>query len=81
MASHEFRTPLATIHGSVELLQHYNDRMPVDKKMATLQKIDDAVERMTHMLENVLVIGRTDAGRLEFKPLPVEQVVKELVHG
>lgn len=68
MASHEFRTPLATIHGSVELLQHYEDRMPADKKVATLQKIDDAVERMTHMLENVLVIGRTDAGRLEFKP-------------
>jgi signal transduction histidine kinase len=68
MASHEFRTPLATIHGSVELLQHYEDRMPADKKAATLQKIDDAVERMTHMLENVLVIGRTDAGRLEFKP-------------
>jgi PAS domain S-box-containing protein len=68
MASHEFRTPLATIHGSVELLQHYQDRMPADKKAATLQKIDDAVERMTHMLENVLVIGRTDAGRLEFKP-------------
>ncbi len=68
MASHEFRTPLATIHGSVELLQHYNDRMPADKKLLTLQKIDDAVERMTHMLENVLVIGRTDAGRLEFKP-------------
>ena len=39
-----------------------------DKKAATLQKIDDAVQRMTHMLENVLVIGRTDAGRVEFKP-------------
>ncbi len=71
MASHEFRTPLATIHGSVELLLHYEDRMPADKKRQTLQKIDDAVERMTHMLENVLVIGRSDAGQLEFKPRPV----------
>ena len=68
MASHEFRTPLATIHSSVELLQHYEARMPPDKKAAMLQKIDDAVDRMTHMLENVLVIGRTDAGHLEFKP-------------
>ncbi|APW43570.1 sensor histidine kinase [Rhodoferax saidenbachensis] len=71
MASHEFRTPLATIHGSVELLLHYEDRMPADKKRQTLQKIDDAVERMTHMLENVLVIGRTGAGQLEFKPRPM----------
>ena len=68
MASHEFRTPLAAIHGSVELLQHYEDRMPAEKKRQTLQRIDDAVTRMTHMLENVLVIGRTDAGKLAFKP-------------
>jgi signal transduction histidine kinase len=75
MASHEFRTPLATIHGSVDLLMHYDDRMPVDKKRLTLLKIDDAVERMTHMLENVLVIGRSDAGRLQFKPQPSQVAV------
>lgn len=68
MASHEFRTPLAAIHGSVELLRHYEDRMPAEKKQATLQKIDDAVSRMTHMLENVLLIGRVDAGQMEFQP-------------
>ncbi|WNO04365.1 ATP-binding protein [Rhodoferax mekongensis] len=81
MASHEFRTPLATIHGSVDLLMHYQDRMPADKKRLTLLKIDDAVERMTHMLENVLVIGRSDAGRLQFKPQPsqVSMFCKSLV--
>ncbi len=71
MASHEFRTPLATIHGSVELLLHYEDRLPRPQKQATLQKIDEAVARMTHMLGNVLIIGRSDAGQLEFKPQPV----------
>jgi PAS domain S-box-containing protein len=68
MASHEFRTPLASIHGSVELLMHYGDRMPPDKHRNMLVKIDEAVQRMTHMLENVLVIGRTDAGQLQFQP-------------
>ena len=71
MASHEFRTPLATIHGSVELLQHYGERLSADKKQVTLQKIDAAVQRMTHMLENVLLIGRSDSGQLEFKPSPL----------
>jgi PAS domain S-box-containing protein len=71
MASHEFRTPLATIHSSVELLQHYDERMPADRKRQSLEKIDVAVERMMHMLENVLVIGRHDAGQLEFKPRPL----------
>jgi signal transduction histidine kinase len=68
MASHEFRTPLATIHGSVELLMHYENRLTLDKKHQTLKKIDDAVDRMTHMLENVLQVGRTDAGQLQFRP-------------
>jgi PAS domain S-box-containing protein len=68
MASHEFRTPLAAIHGSVELLKHYEDRMPPDKKRATLLKIDDAVDRMVHMLENVMLIGRSDSVQMEFRP-------------
>ena len=69
MTSHEFRTPLATIHGSVELLLHYEDRMPADKKRAALEKIDEAVDRMMHMLENVLLIGRRDAVQMEFRPV------------
>jgi PAS domain S-box-containing protein len=70
VASHEFRTPLATIHGSVDLLSHYEARMSAEQKRLTLQKISDAVARMAHMLENVLVIGRSEAGRLQFKPQP-----------
>jgi len=71
VASHEFRTPLASIHGSVELLMHYEDRMSADKKRQVLQNIDDAVERMTHMLGNVMQIGRFGAGQLQFRPKPL----------
>ena len=71
MASHEFRTPLASIHGSVELLMHYEARMNADKKRLVLQTIDEAVDRMTHMLENVMQIGRKDAGQLQFRPKPL----------
>ncbi|MGQ0712036.1 MAG: ATP-binding protein [Rhodoferax sp.] len=81
MASHEFRTPLAAIHGSVELLQHYEDRMTAAQRQGTLHKIDEAVQRMTHMLENVLSIGRRDAGPLEFRPahLAVGRLCKTLI--
>ena len=71
MASHEFRTPLAAIHGSVELLQNYEDRLSPRKKRLTLERIDDAAARMMHMLENVMMIGRTDAGQLQFRPRPL----------
>jgi PAS domain S-box-containing protein len=71
MTSHEFRTPLTSIHGSVDLLMHYDDRLPVDKKHQILQNINDAVERMTHMLGNVMQMGRSDAGQLQFRPKPL----------
>jgi len=71
MTSHEFRTPLATILSSAELLRYYSDRLPKEEKDEVLGSIDTAVMRMTHMLENILLIGRADAGQLEFKPGPV----------
>lgn len=71
VTSHEFRTPLASIQGSVDLLLHYEDRMSPEKKHQALQNIDDAAERMTHMLGNVMQIGRADAGELQFRPKPL----------
>ena len=50
---------------------HYEDRMSADKKRQVLQNIDDAVERMTHMLGNVMQIGRSGAGQLQFRPKPL----------
>ncbi|MDB5848671.1 MAG: hypothetical protein JWP29_2423 [Rhodoferax sp.] len=72
MTSHEFRTPLAIIHGSVELLRHYEDRLPADKKRLAWTKIEDAVDRMTRMLEHVQAIGHAQAEPLECKPVPVD---------
>jgi len=72
MTSHEFRTPLAIIHGSVELLRHYEDRLPLEKKHLAWQKIEDAVDRMTRMLENVQTIGHAEALPLECRPAAVD---------
>ena len=71
MASHEFRTPLSAISGSVDLLTHYAQHLPPEEQQDALQKIRNAVGRMTHMLENVLVTGQAESGLLPFNPLPV----------
>jgi signal transduction histidine kinase len=72
MTSHEFRTPLATILSSAELLRYYSDRMRVSERMETLENIESAVHRMTRMLERVLLIGKSDADMLEFSPGAVD---------
>lgn len=71
MTSHEFRTPLAAILSSAELLRHYSDRMEEGEKDELFESIEAAIGRMTQMLDNILIIGRADADRLEFKPMPV----------
>ncbi|GAA6623633.1 PAS domain S-box protein [Scytonema sp. NUACC26] len=65
MTSHEFRTPLSTILSSAELLQHYRHKWTQEKQLSHLQRIQNAVHHMTEMLDNVLLIGRAESGKLD----------------
>lgn len=81
MTSHEFRTPLATILSSAELLRHYNGRMTHEDRVETLISIESSVHRMTRMVERVLLIGQSDAQMLEFKPteLHIDAICKDIM--
>ena len=72
MTSHEFRTPLATILSSAELLKYYGDRMPAPEKTEVVQTIENSVHRMTRMLDRVLLLGKADAQMLEFRPMKLD---------
>jgi len=72
MTSHEFRTPLAGILSSVELLRHYGTRLPEEEKVELFEQIEASVERMTSMLDNILLIGRNDAKGLRFAPTSID---------
>lgn len=81
MTSHEFRTPLTTILSSAELLQDYGSIWNEEKKLKHLQRIQIAVKHMTELLNDVLLIGKAEAGKLEFNPTPLNlvQFCRELV--
>jgi signal transduction histidine kinase len=68
MTSHEFRTPLASIFSSAELLRHYEERLPAGERRELLLSIESAVQRMEHMLNRILLIGKAEADMLEFRP-------------
>jgi PAS domain S-box-containing protein len=72
MASHEFRTPLATIQTSSELLEHYNERMSQAERAEAVMDIQRAVSRMQAMMDRFLAFGRMDAGTTAFSPRPVK---------
>ena len=70
-ASHEFRTPLATIQAASDLLRNYSHKMTNEKKLEKIDKIQHEVKGMTNLLEEVLVIGKTESGKFE---LQMEQI-------
>jgi PAS domain S-box-containing protein len=71
MTSHEFRTPLSTILSSAELLEYYGQGWPEDRKKRHLHQIQSAIKHMTQLLDDVLILGRTEAKKLEFTAEPV----------
>jgi PAS domain S-box-containing protein len=80
-ASHEFRTPLTTILMSAKLLEEFGDRASEEKKRLYLERIQIATKRMTQLLDDVLLIGKAEAGKIEFNPAPLllEKFCSELL--
>ncbi|HET7201507.1 MAG TPA: ATP-binding protein [Burkholderiales bacterium] len=64
-ASHEFRTPLATMLSSAELLEHYSDNLSPGEKRNLLQTIQGGAKRMSEMIDDVLTLGRAESGVLK----------------
>jgi PAS domain S-box-containing protein len=72
MTSHEFRTPLAAILSAGELLRDYGDRLPPSERAEILDSISAGVQRMSRMLDRVLLLGQADAKMLDFQPQTVD---------
>lgn len=89
MASHEFRTPLATIQATCDTLRNYMHKMSPEQIISRFEKIQAQVKHMAIMLDDVLTLGRLQDGRIEFNPVEIEvtelccEIVDELrgIHG
>ncbi|KQT02580.1 histidine kinase [Cellulomonas sp. Leaf395] len=61
-ASHELRTPLASIRGYAELVRRSPDEVPASALHA-MARVESESQRMTVLLEDMLLLARLDAGR------------------
>ncbi|MEZ7875810.1 MAG: PAS domain S-box protein, partial [Polaribacter sp.] len=80
-ASHEFRTPLSAINFAAGSIKKYWGKMEpvmIEKK---LHKIEDQVMHMTKLLDDVLVIGQSGAGKIRNNPLnmPLGNFINEII--
>ena len=74
LTSHEFRTPLTTILSSAELLKDYISQLTEEKKLQHLQRIIFAVNYMVDLLNDVLLIGKAEAGKWECTPILLDLI-------
>jgi two-component system, OmpR family, sensor kinase len=68
-ASHELRTPLTTIRLNSHFLLRHPDADPPDR-MAALRDLADEADRMSRLVDGLLVLARSDAGL----PMPAAAV-------
>ena len=71
-ASHEFRTPLATISSSTGLLERAVDKMSAEQRQRHFDKITVSVGQIVKLLDAALMFGQADSDRLDFKPEPMD---------
>lgn len=82
-ASHELRSPLTSVQGFAELLMLERDSL-TPRQAETVEVILDNCRHLVRLLNDLLDLARSDAGRLSIRPQPtavaplVEDVVRTM---
>lgn len=69
VASHEFRTPLATILSSTSLISKYTTTADNEKREKHIQRIKATVNNLTEILNDFLSIGKLEEGKVKCIPV------------
>ena len=70
-ASHELRSPLTSVQGFAELLMLDRDSL-TRTQVETVEIILDNCRHLVRLLNDLLDLARSDAGRLAIRPQPTE---------
>ncbi|MCC6691409.1 MAG: PAS domain S-box protein [Bacteroidia bacterium] len=81
MASHEFRTPLATILSSLSLVSKYIEKNDNEKRIKHIARIKSAVNNMTDILNDFLSLSKLEEGKITNSPeqFDLKRFTEELV--
>lgn len=81
MVSHEFRTPLAIIATSNQLLDRYHEQLSPEKREEYLRRIEGQVTHLNNMIENINIIMRNEVDplKLNLQPINVKDLCQNVV--
>lgn len=82
MVTHEYRTPLGIIVAAAQILERYHERMDVEERKQQLADIRGSARRLADLMEEILFLGKTEAGGilLDLEPFDVVKLVNEVIH-
>jgi PAS domain S-box-containing protein len=72
IASHEFRTPLTTIYSSTQLLERFGRKWDDTMYKNQIDRIKEHVHHLTDTMDDVLIIGKTESGKIKYEPKMVD---------
>jgi signal transduction histidine kinase len=80
--AHEFRTPLATIISSIELLDRYADRMPEEKKAQRRHQIRNLAWYLNDIVGDIHAVDASGSDLPSLKPITFDLLpyVKEIIN-
>ena len=67
-ASHDFRTPLTIIKMHATMLENYREKMTNEQRHEKLHEIQTQVDSMTNLLDDVLTVSKSNAGKIKLSP-------------
>jgi signal transduction histidine kinase len=70
LVTHDFHTPLVSIQGFISLLRQSCSTLPLETQNRYFNKIDASVDHLMYLLEQVLLIGKSESGKLNCYPIP-----------
>ncbi len=81
VAAHELRTPVTAIKGFISLLLEGGSLTAQQRHF--LQRVQQSNEQLVSLVDDLLNIARSQAGRLEFKvaPLQITRAVEEVIQS
>ncbi|MFD1733699.1 ATP-binding protein [Deinococcus malanensis] len=80
-ASHELRAPLTVMRGNLELLRRH-PHLDAAEREEMLSDIERETSRLTRLVEDLLLLARSDAGvTLACRPVSLRAVAQEAMRG
>jgi PAS domain S-box-containing protein len=80
IASHELRTPVATIKGFSQIIYRYVKDSPDELLKSYISKMESQVDRLTQLLDGLLDVSKIQSGMLalEKEKFDINELVKEI---